>query len=65
MRLSLTARMVAALFGMSAVMVALVVVWAGWALDDRFSAYVGAATLAGMDQTVALLEQRHAEQAAG
>lgn len=62
MRLSLTARMVAALFGMSAVMVALVVVWAGWALDDRFSAYVGAATLAGMDQTVALLEQRHAEQ---
>ena len=62
MRLSLTARMVAALFGLSAVMVALVVVWAGWALDNRFSTYVGAATLAGMDRTITLLEQRYAEQ---
>lgn len=61
-RLSLTARMVAALFGMSAVMVALVVLWAGWALDNRFSAYVSAATLAGMDQTAALLEKHYAVQ---
>jgi two-component system sensor histidine kinase BaeS len=59
MRLSLTAKLVAALFGMSAVMVALVVVWAGWALSDRFAAYVGAATLAGMDRTVATLEKAY------
>jgi two-component system sensor histidine kinase BaeS len=59
MRLSLTTKLVAALFSMSAVMVALVVVWAGWALDDRFSAYLGTAILANMDRTVAMLEQAY------
>ena len=61
MRLSLTTKLVAALFGLSAVMVGLVVVWSGWALDDRFSTYVSAAALARMDQTVTLLEQDYAQ----
>lgn len=60
MRLSLTAKLVAALFGMSAVMIALVVVWAEWALNDRFPDYVSAATLAGMDRTVAALQRSYA-----
>ena len=57
MRFSLTTKLAAALFGMSAVMVALVVLWAGWALDERFSTYVGAAALARLDRTAAALEQ--------
>ncbi len=57
MKWSLTTKLVAALFGMSAVMVVLVLAWTGWALEDRFSAYLGTATLSRMDRTVEVLEQ--------
>jgi two-component system sensor histidine kinase BaeS len=58
-KLSLAARMFAALFGMSAVMVALVVAWAGWALSDGFAVYLNNRSLAGMDRIAAALQQSY------
>ena len=57
MKLSLAGKMFAALFGISTVMVALLVAWAAWALNDGFSVYLNAATLAGMDRTAEILER--------
>ena len=60
MKLPLAGRMFAALFGMSGVMIALMVVWSGWALGERFDAYVSAATLAGMTPVAEALQQEYA-----
>ena len=60
MKLSLTVRFFAALFGTSSVMIALVVAWAGWALNTGFSIYLSTTALAGMNHAAQSLQSLYA-----
>lgn len=60
MRISLAGRLFVAMFGISAVTVAMVVGWTAWALNEGFSTYVSAQALAGMGDLTEALRRTYA-----